>query len=147
MAAVRDLSWDGYCTLVADIFRREGYEVFGGEGPDADVIDMELVRGSERMLVNCQLRGLDQIGVEPIGEMAQVARSSGADGVFIISEGEFAPEAWSMADGRELVLIDRETLLGLVLDFTLGAKREKGLRSQVRRILSGLQPGDRRLAN
>jgi hypothetical protein len=147
MAAVRDLSWEGYCSLVADIFRREGYEVFGGEGPDADVIDMEVVRGSERMLVNCQLRGLDQIGVEPIGEMAQVARRSAADGVFIISDGEFAPEAWSLADGLELVLIDRETLLGLVLDFTLGAERKKSLRSQLRRFLSGLQPDDRRWAN
>jgi hypothetical protein len=147
MAAVRELSWEGYCSLVADIFRREGYEVFGGEGPDSDVIDMEVVRGAERMLVSCQLRGLEQIGIEPIGEMAQVARRSGADGVFIISEGDFAPEAWSLADGRALVLVDRETLFGLILDFTLGVEREKSLRALVRRFLPGLQPGDRQWAN
>jgi len=52
VAAVRELAWDGYFALVGDIFRREGYEVFGGEGPDGDVIDMEVVRGAERMLVN-----------------------------------------------------------------------------------------------
>jgi Restriction endonuclease len=147
MAAVRDLSWEGYRSLIADIFRREGFEVFGGEGADGDVIDIEVVRGAERILVNCQLRGLSQIGVEPIDEMAQVADHNGADGVFIISDGDFAPEAWSLAEERAIVLIDRETLLGLVLDFTLGFEREKSLGAQVRRFLSGLQPGVRQWAN
>jgi len=78
VAAVRELAWDGYFTLVGDIFRREGYEVFGGEGPDGDVIDMEVVRGAERMLVNCQLRGLDPIGVEPLIEMVMVAQRNDA---------------------------------------------------------------------
>ena len=147
MAVVRDLSWEGYRSLIADIFRREGYEVFGGEGADGDVIDIEVVRGAKRILVNCQLRGLSQIGVEPIDEMAQVADHNGADGVFIISDGDFAPEAWSLAEERAIVLIDRETLLGLVLDFTLGFERDKSLRAQVRRFLSGLQPGARQWAN
>jgi hypothetical protein len=147
MAAVRDLSWEGYRSLIADIFRREGYEVFGGEGADGDVIDIEVTRGAERILVNCQLRGLSQIGVEPIDEMASVADHNGADGVFIISDGDFAPEAWLLADERAIVLIDRETLLGLVLDFTLGLEQQKSVRAQVRRFLSGLQPGARRWAS
>jgi hypothetical protein len=136
MTAVRDMSWEGYRSLISDMFRRDGYEVFGGEGPDNDVIDMEVVRGAERMLVSCQLRGLSPIGVEPLAEMAQVALRSGADGVFIITDGDFADEAWALADGQSLVLVDRETLLGLVLDFTLGANREKSLGTQVRRLLS-----------
>ena len=123
-----------------DILRREGYQVFGGEGPDGDVIDMEVVRGPERTLVNCQLRGLDQIGAEPLDEMAQVAERNGADAVFIISDGDFTPEAWSLADERGVTLIDREILIGLVLDLTLGAGTRTSLRAQVRRLLSGIQP-------
>ena len=88
MAAVRDLSWEGYRSLIADIFRRDGYEVFDGEGPDSDVIDMEVVRGAARLIVNCQLRGVSPIGVEPLAEMAQVVLRNGADGVFIISDGD-----------------------------------------------------------
>src|SRR4029077_13942425 len=107
---------------------------------DDDVIDMEVLRGPERMLVNCQLRGLDQVGVEPLEEMAQVAVRNGADGVFVVSDGEFAPEAWAFADGRPLVLIDRESLLDLVLELTLGAGREKRLRARVRQFWSVLQP-------
>jgi hypothetical protein len=147
MAAVRDLSWEGYFSLVADIFRREGYEVFGGEGPDGDVIDMEVVRGAERMLVNCQLRGLSQIGVEPLIEMAQVLQRNEADGVFVVSDGEFAPEAWSLADEHAITLIDREILLGLVLNFTLGTGAERTLKSHVRRLLLVLQPGGRERAS
>jgi len=143
MAGVRALSWEGYRSLIGDIFRADGYEVFSGEGPDGEVIDMEVVRGAERMLVNCQLRGAGEIGVEPLAEMAQVALRNGASGVFIVSDGEFAPEAWALADGQSLLLIDRETLLGLVLDFTIGTGREKTLRAQVRRFLSVVQPGTR----
>jgi hypothetical protein len=139
MAAVRELSWEGYRSLIADMFRHDGFEVFGGEGPDADVIDMEVVRGAQRMLVSCQLRGLNEVGIEPLVEMADVALRNGADGVFIISDGDFTAEAWTLAHGREIVLVDRESLLGLVLDFTLGASREKNLTVQMRRLLSGLQ--------
>ncbi|MDQ6876402.1 MAG: restriction endonuclease [Candidatus Dormibacteraeota bacterium] len=147
MTAVGDLSWEGYRSLIADMFRREGYEVFGGEGPDGDVIDMEIVRGTERMLVNCQLRGLTQIGVEPLSEMAQVATRSGADGVFLISDGDFVPEAWSMASGQHLTLIDRDALLSLILEFTLGAGHDRTVRAHMRRLLSGLQSRGKEWAN
>jgi restriction endonuclease len=144
MAVVRELSWEGYLSLVADIFRREGYEVFTGEGPDGDVIDMEVVKGAERMVVNCQLRGLGQIDTAPLAEMAEVAKRNGADGAFVISDGDFAPESWSFADEEALVLIDRDALLGLVLDFTMGIKRDKRLRgrlARLARLFSSAQPG------
>jgi Restriction endonuclease len=144
VAAVRELAWDGYFALVGDIFRREGYEVFGGEGPDGDVIDMEVVRGVERMLVNCQLRGLDQIGVEPLTEMVLVAQRNDAAGVAIVSDGDFAPEAWAFADAEGIVIIDREILIGLVLELTLGDAVSTNLRAKARRLLSILQPAPRK---
>jgi hypothetical protein len=144
VAAVRELSWEGYFALVGDIFRREGYDVFGGEGPDGDVIDMEAVRGVERLLVNCQLRGLDPIGVEPLGEMRQVAQRNDA-GVAIVSDGDFSPEAWAFADTEGIVIIDREILTGLVLELTLGNALSTNLRAKARRLLSILQPASRKL--
>ncbi len=147
MAVVRDLSWEGYLSLVADIFRREGYEVFMGEGPDGDVIDMEVVKGAERMVVNCQLRGLTQIDVAPLAEMAEVAKRNGADGAFVISDGDFAPESWALADEEALVLIDRDGLLGLVLDFTMGIERKRRLGARLARLFSALQPSARQRAS
>lgn len=143
VAAIRGLSWEGYFALVGDIFRREGYEVFGGEGPDGDVIDMEIVRGAERGLVSCQLRGLEGIGVEPLNEMALVAQRTDAGGVFMVSDGDFAVEAWEFADGQGITLIDREILTGLVLELTLGNARGSKLRAHVRRLASILQPAPR----
>jgi hypothetical protein len=143
LAAIRGLSWEGYFALVGDIFRREGYEVFGGEGPDGDVIDMEIVRGAERALVSCQLRGLEGIGVEPLNEMALVAQRTDAGGVFVVSDGDFAVEAWDFADGQGITLIDREIITGLVLELTLGNARGSKLRAQVRRLASILQPASR----
>jgi len=139
VAAVRELSWEGYFALVGDIFRREGYDVFGGEGPDGDVIDMEVVRGAERLLVNCQLRGLDPIGVEPLGEMHLVAKRNEA-GVAIVSDGDFSPAAWAFADEQSIVIIDREILTGLVLELTLGNALSTNLRAKARRLLSILHP-------
>ncbi|HXC79493.1 MAG TPA: restriction endonuclease [Candidatus Acidoferrum sp.] len=144
VAAVRELAWDGYFALVGDIFRREGYEVFGGEGPDGDVIDMEAVRGAERLLVNCQLRGLDPIGVEPLNEMLLVAERNEA-GVAIVSDGDFAPEAWTFADEQGIAIIDSEILTGLVLELTLGNALSTNLRAKARRLLSVLQPASRKL--
>ena len=143
VAAVRELAWDGYFALVGDIFRREGYEVFGGEGPDGDVIDMEAVRGAERLLVNCQLRGLDQIGVEPLSEMFLVAQRNEA-GVAIVSDGDFAPEAWTFADEQGIAIIDKEILTGLVLELTLGNALSTNLRKKARRLMSILQPASRK---
>jgi hypothetical protein len=147
MGVVRELSWEGYLSLVADIFRREGYEVFMGEGPDSDVIDMEVEKGGSRMLVNCQLRGLIQIDAAPLAEMAAVAARNGAEGAFIISDGDFAPEAWSLADEVACILIDRDMLLGLVLDFTMGIKREKRLTARLARFFTAIQPRSRQRSN
>ena len=143
VVAIRSLSWEGYFALVGDIFRREGYEVFGGEGPDGDVIDMEIVRGAERALVSCQLRGLAEIGVEPLNEMALVAKRNDACGVFMVSDGDFAAEAWEFADGQGITLVDREILTGLVLELTLGNIRGSKLKARVRRLASILQPAPR----
>jgi hypothetical protein len=147
MAAVRELTWEGYCSLIADIFRQRGYEVFVGEGADGDVIDMEVVQAGERMLVNCQLRGMSQIDAAPIAEMTQVAARNGAHGAFVITDGDFAEQTWSFAKGQPVVLIDRDALLGLVLDFTLGVEREKKLGARLARLLRGPETKGREKAS
>jgi len=137
LASVRELSWEGYWALVADIFRRGGNAVFAGEGPDRDVIDMEVSRdGLGRLIVNCQLRGMRQISTEPLEEMVQVAERNGADGVLLITDGDFSPEAHSFAAGRSLILVDGEALLDLVLELTLGDERDRRLGARLARMFS-----------
>jgi len=137
LASVRELSWEGYWALVADIFRRRGHEVFAGDGPDADVIDMEVSRdGLGRLIVNCQLRGMRQISTAPLEEMVQVAERNGADGVLVITDGDFSAEAHTYAAGRPLILVDGEALLDLVLELTLGDERDRRIGARLARLFS-----------
>lgn len=136
LASVRELSWEGYWALVADILRHRGHHVFAGEGPDRDVIDMEVSKGLRRLIVNCQLRGMRQISTEPLEEMVQVAERNGADGVLLITDGDFSAEAHSYAAGRPLILVDGEALLDLVLELTLGDERDRRLGARLARLFS-----------
>jgi len=136
MSSVRELSWDGYRSLVADIFRRHGHVVFEGEGPDSDVIDMEVSRdGRGRLIVNCQLRGMSQISTEPLAEMAIVADRNGADGVLLITDGDFSAEARSFAESHSLILVDGEALFELVIELALGDERDRRLSSRLASLL------------
>ena len=138
MASVRELSWEGYRSLVADIFRRMGHVVFEAEGPDSDVIDMEVSRdGRGRLIVNCQLRGLRQISTEPLEEMALVAGRNGADGVLLITDGDFSAEAHSFAESHSLILVDGDALFQLVLELALGDERDRRLGARLARLFGG----------
>jgi restriction system protein len=135
---VRELSWDGYRSLVADIFRRHGHMVFDGEGPDSDVIDMEVTRdGAGRVIVNCQLRGMSQIPAEPLREMAIVGLRNGADRVLLITDGDFSPEAHRFAEAHSLVLVDGEALFELVRELAVGDERDRRLSNRLVRLLGG----------
>jgi hypothetical protein len=137
LASVRELSWEGYSSLVADIFRHRGHHVFAGEGPDRDVIDMEVSQdGLGRLIVNCQLRGMRQISTAPLEEMVLVAERNGADGVLLITDGDFSAEAHTYAAGRSLILVDGEALLDLVLELTLGDERDRRLGARLARLFS-----------
>lgn len=118
--SIRALPWDGYHQLMADIFRQEGCEVWAGDGADADIIDLEVTRGGLRILVDFQLRGERRIGTAPVMEMASAGQRVQADEVFLITDGDFTPEAIAIAPGLGVVLIDGHSLVDLVLRFTIG---------------------------
>lgn len=154
LASLREMPWDGYRALVADIFRRRGHVVFEAEGPDSDVIDWEvsypreirgfaefsmgpLSDGRGRLIVNCQLRGMSQIPPEPLEEMVQVAGRNGADAVLLVTDGDFSAEAQRFADTHSLILVDGNALFELVLELTLGDERDRRLGARLARLFGG----------
>jgi Restriction endonuclease len=154
LASLREMPWDGYRALVADIFRRRGHAVFEAEGPDSDVIDWEvsyphqtsgfaeisrgpLGSGPGRLIVNCQLRGMSQIPAEPLHEMALVAGRNGADAVLLITDGDFSAEAHSFARSHSLILVDGDALFELVLELTLGDERDRRLGARLAKLFTG----------
>ena len=147
LASVRELSWEGYSALVADIFRRRGHAVFAGEGPDSDVIDMEIHDRQARLIVNCQLRGMSQISPEPLQEMADVVRRNGAEAALLITDGDFSQEAEAFAAENELILVDGRKLLDLVLELTLGDEKERRIGARLARLFARDQRRGRRFLN
>jgi restriction system protein len=140
LSSVRELSWDGYRTLVADIFRKHGHDVFDHEGPDADVIDMVVSRdGRGRLIVNCQLRGMSQIPPEPLREMAIVGIRNGADAVLMVTDGDFTDEARRFAAAHSLILVDGDALFELVMELALGDERDRKLSARLARLFGSTQ--------
>jgi len=121
LAAVRNLSWDGYQALIADIYRRKAFEVFPPpvSGSDLDVIDLVVDRDGKRMLINCQLRGEEDIPAAAVTEMGNVVYNYSVAGAYLIADGSFAQDAVDAAPASGVVLIDGEALIDLVIETTL----------------------------
>jgi restriction system protein len=135
LASVRELSWEGYSALVADIFRRRGHAVFAGEGPDRDVIDMEVHADAYgRLIVNCQLRGMRQITCAPLEEMVDVVRRNGAEAALVITDGDFSDEARTFAAENSLILVDGQALLDMVLELTIGDEKERRIGARLAKL-------------
>lgn len=126
LAAVRSLSWDGYQALIADIFRRKAFEVFPppSSGADLDVIDMVVDRDDRRMLVNCQLRNIEEVPLAAVTEMSSVVYNYSVAGAYLITDGHFEPQATEYAEGAGIVLIDADALVDLVVETTLVDERK-----------------------
>ena len=136
--AVRNLSWDGYTALIADIFRRKAFEVFPppATGSDLDVIDMVVDRDGRRMLVNCQLRGESDIPVAAVTEMTQVIYNYSVSGAYVISDGNFESPAVEAAPAAGIVLIDGDSLIDLVIETTLKDESKPTVGSKIAGVFS-----------
>ena len=136
--AVRNLSWDGYTALIADIFRRKAFEVFPppATGSDLDVIDMVVDRDGQRMLVNCQLRGETDIPVAAVTEMQQVIYNYSVQGAYVVSDGNFESPAVEAAPVAGIVLIDGESLIDLVIETTLKDESKPTMTKKIAGVFS-----------
>lgn len=104
--ALHGMNWRQFEQLVAEGFSRQGYQVerTGRAGPDGGV-DVELRRGGELHLVQCKQWRARRVGVEVVRQLYGVMTARGAASGFVVSAGEFTPEATQFASGRNLRLI------------------------------------------
>lgn len=111
---IRQMHWRNFEELVAEAFRRQGYRVTeGGYGADGG-IDLELVNGGERTLVQCKQWKSQKVGVSIIREMYGVLTASNAERVIIICSGEFTHQATDFAKGKPIELLSGQELLSLI---------------------------------
>jgi restriction system protein len=112
-STIGNLSWSEFERLIGEGFRRRGYAVRGNETAGADGgVDLELVKGSERFLVQCKHWRRSSVGVTVIREFFGVMTARSANGGFVVTSGSFTPDAWGFAAQCQIELIDGERLEG-----------------------------------
>jgi restriction system protein len=112
---ISGMSWREFELLIAEAFRRKGYTVRdqGGQGPDGG-IDLVVLKGKERFLVQCKQWRALKVGVTVVRELFGVMSAEGATGGFVVTSGTFTEDAREFAKGRNIKLIDGPALQQLL---------------------------------
>jgi len=109
------MNWREFEALVGEAFRRKGFQVTetGGGGADGGV-DLVLTTGRERYLVQCKQWRSTKVPVSTVRELYGVMQAQGAVGAFVVTSGGFTDDAAEFVRGRNIELVDGETLFKLV---------------------------------
>lgn len=101
------ISWREFELLVGEAFRRKGFTVIekGGSGPDGGV-DLVLLLGTDKYLVQCKQWKAINVGVTIIRELFGVMAAQGAAGGFVVTSGRYTSDAKEFAKGRNIQLVD-----------------------------------------
>jgi restriction system protein len=118
---IRQLSWQRFEELVAEVYRRRGYSaaITGGGGADGGV-DVTLRREGEMVFVQCKHWKAITVDVSKARELLGVVAAKSADKGILITSGRFTPSAKQFAVGNRLDLIDGVGLVQLMRNITSG---------------------------
>jgi len=112
--ALRQISWPDFELLVSETYRQQGYSVRERGGRQADGgIDLELVRGSEHVIVQCKHWLNRKVPVQRVRELLGVVTAEGADRGILVATSGFTPDARAFAAGKPLELVDGDALVRL----------------------------------
>lgn len=109
--ALDGMNWQEFEMLVGEAFRRRGFSVTetGGGGADGGV-DLMLTKDGEKFLVQCKQWRAFKVGVNVVRELYGVMAARGAAGGYVVTSGQFTPEAKDFASGRNITLMDGAAL-------------------------------------
>lgn len=110
-----DITWQDFEVLVAELFRRHGFEVSlqGGDHPDGG-IDAIVKRDGGVYLVQCKHWKAQRVGVKVVRELYGVVAAEGMDGGYVVTSGHFTPDAVDFAQGIAMQLINGRQLTALL---------------------------------
>ncbi|MBU5611679.1 restriction endonuclease [Geomonas azotofigens] len=116
VGALNEMSWGEFETLVAEHFKRKGFEVAreGGNGPDGG-IDLVLRKGREKHLVQCKQWKAYKVSVQPVREFYGVMAAAGAAAGYFVTSGTFTEDAKAFVRGLNLELIDGQKLKSMIV--------------------------------
>jgi restriction system protein len=127
------ISWQDFEGVVSEFFRQRDYVVSltGGGGPDGGV-DIVLSKGNDKYLVQCKQWKAYKVGVQIVRELYGVMAASGAAGGFVVTAGEFTPDAIAFAKGLNINLFNGSRLQEMIREKkTAAALEAEELKSNV----------------
>lgn len=114
-SALDGISWREFELLVGEAYRLQGFRIIelGGNGPDGGV-DLVLLKGGEKFLVQCKQWKAQRVGVATVRELYGVMAARGATGGFVVTSGRFSDDAQAFACGRNVSLVDGPQLFAMI---------------------------------
>jgi restriction system protein len=111
------MSWGQFELLAMEAFRRRGFQITErGSSADDGSRNLQLTRGRQRFIAHCKSWRSATVDIGAVRELYSMVIVSKADGGFVITTGNFTQEARTFAAGRQLQLIDGQTLRELLRD-------------------------------
>ena len=121
---IRDLSWREFEELVAEAYRRQGFNVIENTTAGADGgIDVRLKKDGHTHLVQCKNWRNIKVGVKVVREMYGVMTAEQASSVIIIISGVFTQEAKNFANGKPIDLVDGAQLENLIANVQVASAK------------------------
>jgi HJR/Mrr/RecB family endonuclease len=110
VAALAGMRWRDYIHLVLAALNRRGYERVIDVDANSDEGDYLLDRDGQSWLLSSKHGSAYVLGSTAIAEFANAIRMRGAVGGLLVTSGQFAPEAKSLAAAQRIELLDGPTL-------------------------------------
>lgn len=114
LAAVRGLKWQNFELLVAEGFRVQGFSVTEVASDRQEGPDLVLVKGDRKFCVHCRDWQDPAVGISSVKDLYGVMVGRDATGGFIVTAGEVAGDAASLAHERNIQFVKGPKLLALI---------------------------------
>ncbi|CAA0096770.1 Uncharacterised protein [Halioglobus japonicus] len=111
VATIRDLSWREFEELVAESYRRQGYQVLENHRGGSDGgVDIRLRKDGALHLIQCKHWKSQKIGVGVVRELYGAMAAEGAASASVVCSGMYTQEARNFSSGKNIDLVDGPTL-------------------------------------
>jgi restriction system protein len=112
---IRDLSWKQFEELVAEGYRRQGYQIIENNRGGADGgVDIRLKKDGALHLIQCKNWKSQKIGVGVVRELYGVMAAENAYTASVVCSGIFTQEAKNFAAGKKIDLVDGLQLKAMI---------------------------------
>ena len=117
LASLRDLPWKRFEDVLAEAYRRRGYQVLETLGGGADGgVDLRLRKDGQVIVVQCKRWKGRPVAVQVVRELYGVMIDQRASAAKIVATTSFTSDAVAFAKGKPIELVDSNALLRLMHD-------------------------------